>query len=676
MRSRRRPRACTARQLDVTDSAAVDHLVEHIVAEHGRLDVVVNAAGTDTREDMDAIAPRIDAQLREAATGRIVTALDATVEMTDEQWRRALSSHLDGTFYCIRAALRPMRVQRSGAIVNVASMWGIAGATGQPHYSAAKGGVLAPTRSVAKEVIVQGIRVNAVAPGWVETDRLAGLSAEACGRRPRRRRSVDSLQPRRSPRWCCSSHLTRRATSSVPPSARTVVSSRSEGSRWRSAQRVDERALRRVVPGAHGARVSGVISTDVDVRATAVGVVSTWNEAAPCNMSLRRQAQAVKKGVRAAGATPYELTTITVTDGIAMGTPGMRSSLVSREAIADSVELAARMHRLHALVGIAGCDKTLPGLMMAMCRLNIPSVFLYGGTTLPGVHRGRDITPLEVVEGLGRFSTGAITEEELAELEAASEPSAGSCGVQATANTMACVSEALGLALPGSAGPPAVYDARDRFARESGVAAVKLVESVVRPRDILTRAALENATAVVAATGGSSNATLHLPAIAHECGIEFTLADMDAVFRADAVHRRSAARRPVHLAGLLPGGGVPVIIRLLLDAGLFHGECTNVAGRTMAESYGDVAFVTDQDVIAPLDQPFEPARRAQGPARQPRARGCGDQGGAPRACAAPRSRAHLRVRGGLHAGGPRPCVRGRRRARRPQRGATRGPGHA
>lgn len=336
-----------------------------------------------------------------------------------------------------------------------------------------------------------------------------------------------------------------------------------------------------------------------------IGVVTTWNEAAPCNMSLRRQAQAAKKGVRAAGGIPQELTTITVTDGIAMGTPGMRSSLVSREVIADSVEMASRMRRFEALVGIAGCDKTLPGLMMAMCRLNIPSVFLYGGTTLPGVHRGQDITPLEVVEGLGRFSTGAISEEELAVLEEASEPSAGSCGVQATANTMACVSEALGLALPGSAGPPAVYDSRDRFARSSGVSALELLAQDIRPRDIVTRLSLENATAVVAATGGSSNAALHLPAIAHECRIDFGLADMDEIF----------ARTP-YIADLQPvgrytaldffrAGGVPLVIGLLLDAGLLHGDCINVTGQTLATSYAGAEFFEDQDVITRVETPFE-----------------------------------------------------------------------
>src|SRR4051794_13057655 len=256
---------------------------------------------------------------------------------------------------------------------------------------------------------------------------------------------------------------------------------------------------------------------------TSVGVVSTWNEAAPCNVSLRRQAAAAMQGVRSAGATPHEFTTITVTDGIASGNEGMRSSLVSRELIADAVEHTVVSHGYEAVVGVAGCDKTLPGLMMAMCRLDVPSVFLYGGSTMPGWHRSRPITILDVAEGIGRFTTGEISQAELDEIEAAACPAAGSCPMQATANTMACVSEALGLALPGSAGPPASHNARDRFARASGAAAVALAELGIRPRQIVTRKALENAAAVVAATGGSSNTFLHLPAIAHECGLEFDM---------------------------------------------------------------------------------------------------------------------------------------------------------
>ena len=337
-----------------------------------------------------------------------------------------------------------------------------------------------------------------------------------------------------------------------------------------------------------------------------VGIVTTWNEAAPCNLSLRRQAQAAKRGVWAFGGTAAEFTTITVTDGIAMGTQGMKSSLVSRDVIADSVEVTARAHGYDAIVGIAGCDKSLPGLMMAMCRLNVPSVFMYGGTTLPGTLDGRQVTGMEVVEGVGQVTTGELTERELAGLEAAACPSAGSCGVQATANTMACVSEALGLSLPGSSGPPAPYDARDRFARASGEAALQLLGTGILPRDIVTRGSLENAAAVVAATGGSTNAALHLPAIAHECGIDFDLFDVGEV----------SARTP-YLADLQPvgkyvaldfyrAGGAAVVIKLLLDAGLLHGDCLTVTGRTLADSYAAFDLLPDQDVIRPAEAPLAP----------------------------------------------------------------------
>src|SRR5579885_1088240 len=240
-----------------------------------------------------------------------------------------------------------------------------------------------------------------------------------------------------------------------------------------------------------------------------VGVATTWNEAAPCNIALARQAQAAKKGVAAAGGTPREFTTITVTDGIAMGHAGMKSSLVSREVIADSVELTMRGHCYDALVGLAGCDKSLPGLMMAMVRLNVPSVFMYGGTILPGRFQGRDVTIVDVFEGVGQHSVGKMSDAELHELECHACPSAGSCGGQFTANTMACISEALGLALPGSAGTPAPYEARDGYAEASGEAVMNLIRLGLRPRDIVTRKALENAATVVAASGGSTNAALH-----------------------------------------------------------------------------------------------------------------------------------------------------------------------
>ena len=337
-----------------------------------------------------------------------------------------------------------------------------------------------------------------------------------------------------------------------------------------------------------------------------VGVATCWNEAAPCNIALHRQAQSVKEGVKHAGGTPREFTTITVTDGIAMGHQGMKASLVSRDLIADSVELTVRGHCYDALVGLAGCDKSLPGMMMAMVRLNIPSVFMYGGSILPGRYQGRDVTVLDMFEAVGRHAAGTMTDEELHEIECVACPSAGACGGQFTANTMATVSEVIGLALPGSAGAPAPYEERDRFALDSGRAVVALIEQGIRPRDIVTRRALENAAVIVGATGGSTNAALHLPAIAHEAGIRFTMADVTDIMR-----------RTPYIADLKPGGryvafdvhkvgGIPVIIKALLDAGLLHGDCITVTGRTLAENHGDVVFPTDQDVIRPVSQPLSP----------------------------------------------------------------------
>src|SRR5947209_7680048 len=318
-----------------------------------------------------------------------------------------------------------------------------------------------------------------------------------------------------------------------------------------------------------------------------VGVASCWNEAAPCNIALMRQAQAVKKGVSEEGGTPREFCTITVTDGIAMGHQGMKSSLASREVIADSIELTMRGHCYDALVGVAGCDKSLPGMMMAMLRLNVPSVFLYGGSILPGKFRGKDVTVVDVFEAVGQHSAGKMSDEDLHELECVACPSAGSCGGQFTANTMACVSEAIGLALPYSAGAPAPYEIRDRFCMAAGEKVMELVARNIRPRDIVTLKALENAATVVAASGGSTNAALHLPAIAHECGIEFDLHDVADVFK-----------RTPYIADLKPSGryvakdlydigGVPVLLKALLDGGYLHGDCLTVTGKTIAENLRD-----------------------------------------------------------------------------------------
>ena len=343
-----------------------------------------------------------------------------------------------------------------------------------------------------------------------------------------------------------------------------------------------------------------------DINKPFVGVVSTWNEAAPCNIALMRQAQSVKKGVYEAKGTPREFCTITVTDGIAMGHQGMKSSLVSREVIADSTELTVRGHCYDAIVGLAGCDKSLPGLMMAMCRLNVPSVFMYGGSILPGKYKGKDVTVVDVFEAVGKYSSGNATEEELHELECVACPSAGACGGQFTANTMACVSEAIGLALPYSSGAPAPYEERDNYAYDSGKQVMKLIADNIRPRDIVTKKSLENAATIVAATGGSTNAGLHLPAIANECGIKFDLDDVVEIFK-----------RTPYLADLKPGGkyvakdvyeagGVPIIIKTLYDGGYIHGDCLTVTGKTIKENLKDVKFNTNQDVIRSYDNPLSP----------------------------------------------------------------------
>ena len=344
--------------------------------------------------------------------------------------------------------------------------------------------------------------------------------------------------------------------------------------------------------------------TKSQIHQPLVGVASCWNEAAPCNISLMRQAQAVKKGVAAAHGTPREFCTITVTDGIAMGHGGMRASLPSREVIADSVELTIRGHSYDALVGLAGCDKSLPGMMMAMVRLNVPSIFIYGGSILPGTFRGQQVTVQDMFEAVGKHSVGAMTDEDLDEIEQVACPSAGACGAQFTANTMATVSEAIGLALPYSAGAPAPYELRDKFCAAAGEQIMELIARNIRPRDIVTRKALENAATVVAASGGSTNAALHLPAIAHECGIEFDLFDVAEIFK-----------RTPYVADLKPGGkyvakdmfevgGIPLLMKTLLDHGFLHGDCLTVTGRTIAENLEKVRWNPDQDVVYPADKPI------------------------------------------------------------------------
>src|SRR5216684_4267181 len=321
-----------------------------------------------------------------------------------------------------------------------------------------------------------------------------------------------------------------------------------------------------------------------------VGVATCWNEAAPCNIALMRQARAVKQGVAAAGGTPREFCTITVTDGIAMGHEGMKSSLPSREVIADSIELTVRGHAYDALIGIAGCDKSQPGMMMAMCRLNVPSIYIYGGSILPGTFKGRPVTVQDVYEAVGKHSIGEMPDADLETLEQHACPSAGS--------------EAIGLALPYSSGAPAPYEIRDALCMTTGEKILDLVKAGIRPRHIVTRKALENAAAVVSATGGSTNAALHLPAIAHECGVEFDLFDVAEIFK-----------KTPYIADLKPGGryvakdmfeagGVPLLMKTLLDHGFLHGDCLTVTGRSIAENLKHVKWNPDQDVVHPADKPL------------------------------------------------------------------------
>jgi len=344
--------------------------------------------------------------------------------------------------------------------------------------------------------------------------------------------------------------------------------------------------------------------TEEEIAQPFVGVATCWNEAAPCNISLSRQAQATKKGVKEAAGTPREFTTITVTDGIAMGHAGMKSSLVSRDLIADSVELTMRGHCYDALVGLAGCDKSLPGMMMVMLRLNVPSVFMYGGSILPGKFKGKDVTVQDVFEAVGTHSAGNMSDEDLHELECVACPSAGSCGGQFTANTMACVSEAIGLALPGSAGAPAPYESRDEYAEASGRSVMELLENDLRPRDIVTRSSLVNAARIVASSGGSTNAALHLPAMAHEAGIDFDIFDVADIFKDTP-----------YIADLKPGGqyvakdlfeigGVPVLMRALLNGGYFDGDCMTVTGKTIGENLEDIKVPDDQKIIYPVSNPI------------------------------------------------------------------------
>jgi dihydroxy-acid dehydratase len=345
--------------------------------------------------------------------------------------------------------------------------------------------------------------------------------------------------------------------------------------------------------------------TDEDFGKPQIGVASSWNEVTPCNFGLGKLAALAKEGARSAGAVPIEFTTIAVSDGIAMGHEGMKASLVSREAIADSVELVMHAERMDGLVGIAGCDKSEPGMLMAMARLDLPAVYLYGGTILPGTYRGRDVTIQDVFEAVGAHARGTMSDEELGEIERAACPSYGSCAGMYTANTMAAVGEALGMSLPGSASPPAPTERRERFAFETGVAAARVLELGIRPRQVMTRAAFENAISVVMALAGSTNAVLHLLSIAHEAHVDLAIDDFDRI-----------SRRVPHLVDVRPAGrfvmsdldrvgGVPVIMRELLERGLLDGDCLTITGRSIAENLADLApAAPDGEVVRPAAAPI------------------------------------------------------------------------
>jgi dihydroxy-acid dehydratase len=346
--------------------------------------------------------------------------------------------------------------------------------------------------------------------------------------------------------------------------------------------------------------------TEDEIARPFVGVVSAGNDSAPCNTTLDAQADIARKGVEAGGGMPRRFNTITVTDGIAMGHQGMKSSLVSREVIADSVELSVRGHCYDALVGFAGCDKSLPGMMMAMLRLNVPSIFVYGGSILPGRYKDKDVTVKDVFEIVGKYAAGACPLSELEELERVACPGHGACGGQYTANTMACVGEAIGLSLPNSNMAPAPYSTRDQIAHAAGFQVMELLAKNIRPRDICTREAFVNAARIVAATGGSTNGALHLPAMAHEAGIDFDLFDVAEAFKSTP-----------YMADLQPGGqfvardmydagGVYMLMKSLLGEGLLHGECMTVTGKTLGENIEQITWNPDQKVIYPATAPITP----------------------------------------------------------------------
>ena len=357
----------------------------------------------------------------------------------------------------------------------------------------------------------------------------------------------------------------------------------------------------------HRAMYKAMGLTDDDLEKLFVGVCHTGNESTPCNIHLPQLAQSAKQGVTNSGLTPRIFSTIAVSDGIAMGHEGMKSSLISREIIADSIEIMMRAHQYDGLVGIAGCDKSLPGTMMAMARLNLPSVFVYGGTIMPGMLQDKELTIVDVYEAVGSFDSGKITLEELKDIENTACPAEGSCGGMFTANTMASISETIGLALPGSSSPPAQDSRRDKMVYESGFAVANLITNGIKPRDILSFEAFENAITILNAIGGSTNAILHLLALAHESGIELTYDDFERI-----------RRKTPHLADMKPGGnyvmnsldsigGIPLVLKRLLSKGLIHGNCITVTGKTIKENLESMNIQeTETKIVRNIDNPLHP----------------------------------------------------------------------
>lgn len=346
--------------------------------------------------------------------------------------------------------------------------------------------------------------------------------------------------------------------------------------------------------------------TDEDFSKPQVGVASSWNNITPCNASLDRDAKWATEGVRSAGGVPLEFMTITVSDGISMGHEGMRASLPSREVIADSVELVVHAERFDGVVAVAGCDKSQPAMMMAIARLNLPAVFLYGGTIMPGNYLGRDVNYVDVIEAVGAVDAGTMSEAELLELERVACPGAGACAGMFTANTMASVSVALGIALPDSASIPALDSRREALARASGEAVVNMLNLGITPRDIMTREAFENAIAVSCAVGGSTNVVLHLPAIAHDAGVDITIDDFDRISRRTPHIADFKPSGKYNMAALDKVGGLRIVMKELLDAGLLHGDCITVTGRSVAENLADTSFPDGQDVVYHVASPINP----------------------------------------------------------------------